>query len=382
MKVAMLCENYYPTLGGIQEHVHNLSRGLHALGVEAHVFTGLPRVQSWRGPQDEPWVHRVGKARRYKVMGTSTTMTLGWDVAKELRSVLHDEGFDLVHVHGPCDAGLPLLFNLTSRLPSVATLHSPMNDHQCARHLLRPYYRWAMRRHRSIISVSEAARAAMSRYVRFDSALIPNGVDVVTMGSGVPLQKYKDGRFNVLMLGRLETRNGPDLMFQALRPLVQQHPEVRLLVAGEEKPSGTRKHEAMVPTDLRHHVEFMGAVFEERPSLFATADLCVLPARAGTFSIIMLEALATGCPVVATPFIRGCHEEAHWKPAYISDEISAASLATTILTAVAEVKSGAAASRIEHGRDVVRAFDWPMVAGRVLQTYQEAVGQARRKTLR
>jgi phosphatidyl-myo-inositol alpha-mannosyltransferase len=377
MKVALLCENYYPTLGGIQEHVYHLAKGLRLLGVDAKVLTGLPTLDKgvWLGPRDEDWVVRVGKSRRYKIMGTSTTLTFGLGVALKLYRTLKSERFDLIHVHGPSDFGLPTILYALSSVPTIATLHSPMNGMAKWRRWVRPFYRWTISRHKSVIAVSEAARIAMSKLVDFESELIPNGVDVAAMSGGTPIAKYRDGRFNILMLGRLEPRNGPDIMFAALSEIVKLHPDVRLLVAGEEKPSGVAQHQAMVPETLRPHVVFLGPVFSERPDVYASADLCVLPARAGTFSIIVLEALAAGVPVVATPFIQACRTEPHWAPVTIADEISVEAFTRSLLDGIQEVKDGRAVDRIALGRQVVQRFDWSRVCKDVLEVYKRTLSK-------
>jgi phosphatidylinositol alpha-mannosyltransferase len=368
VKIGILGENYYPTLGGVQEHIYQLALYLRRTGHDARVITGLPQVDRWRGPQDEPWVMRVGRARRYGVMGTRTTMTFGPGVAWRLRRLLRDERFDLVHVHAPADIGLPMLLYALHRGPIVATLHSPINDASPARRLLAPYYQWVLNRTDQVISVSEAAQAAMSRYARFDSRIVANGVDAAALGSGRPLARFADGRTNILMLGRLEPRNGPDLMFRALPAIVKARPDVRLLVAGEGK-DGTAAHEAMVPADLRDHVVFLGPVFEERPDVYASARLCVVPARSGTFSIIILEALAAGVPVVATPFIHKWETLPHFGPVRVTRDFEPETIAAEVLAALAEDP----ADRRARGQEVARRFDWSAVGAQILSVYEDVL---------
>jgi phosphatidyl-myo-inositol alpha-mannosyltransferase len=368
MKIAYLAENYFPTLGGVQEHIYHLTRHMRRAGHDAQVLTGLPDVNVWRGPPDEGWVRRVGRSRRYSVMGSRTTFTFGPSVLRRLRQLLHDERFDLVHVHAPCDMGLPMLLYPLYRGPVVATLHSPMNDPSPLRWLAAPYYGRVLRRCAAVLSVSEAARAAMARYARFDSQIVPNGVDTAALAAGKPLERFRDGKTNVLMLGRLEPRNGPDIMFQALPRLLARHPNVRLLVAGEGK-NGTAEHEAMVPPEVRERVVFLGAVYEERADVYATADLVVLPARSGSFSIIILEALAAGRPVVSTPFVKGWQGERHFRPVRVAPDFTPGAVADT----VAEALSADPASRIAEGRAVAREFDWSAVAARVAEVYRKVL---------
>jgi phosphatidyl-myo-inositol alpha-mannosyltransferase len=374
MKIAFLAENYFPTLGGIQEHIYHLARSMIERGHEVRVLTGLPQVDVWRGPQDEPWVRRVGRARRYSVMGSRTTFTFGPAVAWRLRKALRQESFDLVHVHAPCDMGLPALLYPLYRGPVVATLHSPMNDTSWLRWLAAPYYQYVLRRCcDAVISVSDAARVAMGRYARFDSRLVPNGVDAAVLSSGKPVPRFLDGFTNILMLGRLEPRNGPDILLAALPRILATRPDVRLLVAGEGR-NGVADYQAMVPPQFRDRVVFLGAVYNERPDIYATARLCVVPARSGSFSIIVLEALAAGVPVVATPFVPGWENERHWKPVRVAPDFSPEGLADTVLDALAEDPG----ARIAQGREVARAFDWKEICRQVEMVYNDVIASRAR----
>jgi phosphatidylinositol alpha-mannosyltransferase len=371
MKIALLGENYFPTLGGIQEHIHHLARQLIARGHTVRVLTGLAPVERWRGPRDEPWVVRLGPARRLSVMGSRTTVTMGPGIAWNLRRALRQGAFDVVHVHGPCDFGLPGLLYALHDGPIVATLHSPMNDTSAARKLIAPYYQYVLgRRCGAVISVSETARVAMGRYAKFESRVIPNGVDSAALAAGKPLPSYADGATNILMLGRLEPRNGPDIMFKALPLVLAARPDVRLLVAGEGK-DGTAAHEAMVPPALRDRVVFLGAVYEERADVYASARLCVVPARSGTFSIIVLEALAAGTPVVATPFVAGWRNEPHFAPVRMCADFTPEAVAAGILAELGEDPS----ARVQAGKAVARSLDWSHVAHKVEDVYAEVLSR-------
>jgi phosphatidylinositol alpha-mannosyltransferase len=369
LRIALLGENYFPTLGGIQEHIYHVAKKLLARGHHVKVLCGMPEIP-WKGPRDEDWVIRVGRSRRVGLMGTRTSVTLGPKVAWNLRQILRRERFDLVHVHGPCDVGLPTLLFASYRGPVVSTLHSPMNGRSRFRRVLTPYYRYVLgRRSDAVICVSEAARAAMARYASFSSTNVPNGVDAAAFGRGRPLPRFQDGRTNILMLGRLEPRNGPDLMLAALPQVLARRPDVRLLVAGEGK-SGTAGYERALPPALRDRVVFLGPVYEERADIYASARLCVVPARAGTFSIIVLEALAAGVPVVATPFVASWKDEPHFAPVRVTQDFAPETLAKAILEALAEDPH----ARIAAGRAVARTFDWEHVVDRIEEVYAHVCG--------
>ena len=375
MKVALLAENYFPTLGGIQEHIHHLALSLLSYGHEVRVLTGSPGACCWKGPRDQDWVMRLGRARLYNALGSRTTVTFGPTVARNLYRALRQEKFDVVHVHGPCDFGLPSLLYQMYRGPLVATLHSPMNCSSPLRRLAAPYYRYVLNRTDAVIAVSEAARNAMSRFASFESRIIPNGVDTAALSMQQPLPQFHDGMINVLMLGRLEPRNGPDIMFAALPRLLARFPKMRLLVAGEGR-DGIASHQAMVPAFARDRVVFLGAVYEERARLYASAQVCVVPARSGTFSIIVLEALAAGVPVVATPFVEGWQNEPHFGPVKVCADFSPDALAAGIEATLEQD----CASRIAGGRKIAAALDWARVGRRVEGVYGEVLDEASRRS--
>jgi glycosyltransferase involved in cell wall biosynthesis len=100
----------------------------------------------------------------------------------------------------------------------------------------------------------------------------------------------------------------------------------------------------------------------------------VVPARSGTFSIIVLEALAAGTPVVATPFVAGWRDEPHFAPVRVCADFSPEAVAAGILAQLDEDPR----ARVAAGQAVARTLDWAGVADKVEAVYQEVL--AGRKT--
>jgi len=367
MKIGLVAENYYPTVGGIQEHVYHLARWLRSNGADVRILTGdtgLPTAACPPGAMDD--VIHVGRALRYPVMGTYSYMTVGPDAVGSLWNVLRREQFDLLHLHGPLDVGVPLLAHALYHGPMVFTLHSCFPDAPWRR-VVAPLYRAALRRAAAIIAVSEATRASVARYADFDSEIIPNGVDIAYWQKGQALDRFRDGWRNLLFVGRLEPRNGIDALFRAFTRIADKAPRVRLIVAGD---GPMRKAcEDAVPARLRDRVVFLGAVNGDRADLFASADLLLLPAQIVGFSILVLEALAAGLPVVASPGQGVRTAGAHWATAIVSADGSPESFADTVLAGLESDNS----ARIRRGFQVVKEYDWSNVAPRVFDVYQRAL---------
>ena len=242
MKIAIIGENYYPTVGGIQEHMYNQAKCLREEGHDACIITGMPIVHRWIGPQDSPWVHRVGNSVRYEVMGTVTNFTIGPQTASHLKKIFKSQQFDVIHVHNPCDFGLPLLAYHLYKGKKVATLHSAFK-HTAGRTIASPYYRKILLKNRKIIAVSELAAASMQRYADFKYEVIPNGVNVANFSQGRKIPGYDDHRKTILFLGRFERRNGLDTLLKALEGVISQYPDCRMLVAGADRDGSTAEYE-------------------------------------------------------------------------------------------------------------------------------------------
>jgi phosphatidylinositol alpha-mannosyltransferase len=369
LKVGIVAENYFPTLGGIQEHIRHLRNFLTKAGVEVTILTGEPTVEKETPlPRDaNDRVHRVGKARMYGTAGSFTQMTLGPGVWLRMRRELQEGGFDLLNIHGPCDFGLPLLALTMFKGPKVLTLHSCFPDAPF-RHRVAPYYRWVFRQARSIVAVSAATRDSMQRYADFDATIVPNGVDVDYWRRGKKNARYLEpGTRNILYLGRLEHRNGPDLLVDAFPEILRAHPDVRLLIAGDGPARADC--EARVAPEARGRVVFLGAVYDERPDLFASSELFLIPARAVGFSIMVLEAFAAGLPVVAVPSLGTDRAGDHWSNVIMSHEATPSSFAQTVIGALEHKQT----DRIARGHTIASEYDWARVCPRVLDVFHGAV---------
>src|SRR5450755_2695215 len=371
LRVGIVAESYYPTLGGIQEYVLHLRNLLCRRGVEVTILTGRPTATAAPGPDDaERGVVRVGRAYTYRTGGTFCQATIGPLTAYNFYRALREGQFDLLNIHGPCDVGLAMLGLAMFRGPKVLTLHNASFPDARWRHRVAPYYRWVFRRAAAVIAVSEATAQSMGRYADFKSTIIPNGVDVAYW-RGRPASRYlRPGMRNLVYLGRLEERNGPDVAIEAFSRIAPALPDVRLLVAGD----GPLRAElqAQVPPDLRSRVEFLGAVYAQRPEILASSSVFLLPARAVGFSIMVLEAFAAGLPVVALPALGTDRAGQHWANVVVAKDNSAAAFADAVIDTLGRDQS----ERIARGRAIAEAFDWTRVGSRILDLFQRVAAPA------
>src|SRR3989442_1791669 len=152
MRIALVAEDYYPQLGGVPEHVHNLALQLNAWGHTAAVVTS--HMGDYR---DAPFVRRVGTSRVIYANGGVSRITTGWRLRRRLEQLFRAGRYDLVHAHG----GFAPLLGLGPRLaagragfPVVAPFNSWFARSLGAR-VLRPPFQKILDRHAATIAVSQ-----------------------------------------------------------------------------------------------------------------------------------------------------------------------------------------------------------------------------------
>jgi phosphatidylinositol alpha-mannosyltransferase len=178
----------------------------------------------------------------------------------------------------------------------VGTFHVSA-DRSSALHLFRgPLARRAERLDLRL-AVSHTSREFVARYLPGPFQIVPNGVDPERFSPEVPpLPELCDGCFNVLFVGRLEPRKGIRNLFRAAALLAGRLPApLRVVLVGEE--GRTR-----FPSDPAYRLDRRGYVPpSELPRYYASCQVFCAPAvRRESFGIILLEAMASGVPVVAT----------------------------------------------------------------------------------
>ncbi len=377
MKVGILCENYFPTLGGEQEHIFNLRRHLESprdgsAPVDVRIIVPHVAYDEWHGPPDDAHVIRPAHSIRVYGEGSASQVTLTPAAYGALRRLFARERFDLLHIHAPVDVGLSAWALWTFDGPIVGTIHSYFT-HTWKRNLLRPWYRYVMGRMTRVIAVSDAAREAMGRYARFESTVIGNGIDCDAFQAGRPLPQFADGMTNILSVARLEPRNGIDLIIDAFALLARDRPALRLLLAGEG-PSRPQyeAQAARLPAPIAARILFLGPVWEERANLYASAHCYALAARKTSFSILLLEALAAGLRVAALPGEGTNRAGDHWSLAEMASSETAAAYADALQRALVP----ASPQYIADARAMARRHDWSVVVPKVRCVYDEALRES------
>ncbi len=371
MRVALVTEYYYPHLGGVTEHVHNLAQQFERLGHPTIVVTSRMRGPARPHDTDDlaadpPFVHRVGTSRTIYSAGSFARVTTGVGLRRRLRELFQSKRIDVVHVHGGLNPTLGLVAPAAAwelGLPVVATFHSWFARSALCRLFRRPLQR-RLDQHAALIAVSQPVVDAHTRYFEGEWEIIPNGVDTdffrTDASSGPPT-----GDPELLFLGRLDPRNGLDTVLAAMPQILARLPGARLTVAGD---GPLRPLYERLARPLGRRVEFVGRVNGNRPAHYARANVYLCPTTKASFGITLLEAMACGTPLVVSD-IAGFRELVDRGPeAVLVPKSDPSAWAATVVDLLGDRRRLAAMGAA--GRRKAEAFAWPRIAGQVLDVYR------------
>lgn len=135
--------------------------------------------------------------------------------------------------------------------------------------------------------------------------LIPNGIDpddYTTVDDAAFRKTYHLGQSPlILFVGRLTEIKGPDLLMNAFHEIADTFSDYHLVLAGPDQGMLPMLKQMANEFGLQDRIHFIGYIGDKFKSMaYHAADLLVIPSRQEAMSIVVLEAGATGTPVLAT----------------------------------------------------------------------------------
>lgn len=362
MRIGLACPYTWDVPGGVQAHVRDLAEALLELGHDVSVITPVDDETTLPA-----YAVDAGRALPVPYNGSVSRILLGPVSTVRVRRWLRDGHFDVLHVHEPTAPSVSLLANMMANGPIVATFHTA-NPRSRMLNTFRPVMQPSFEKLRARIAVSEAARRTIVEHLGADAVLIPNGVAVRSYATAPPLADFPPNGATVAFLGRIdEPRKGLDVLLEALPLVAARVPDIRLLVAG---PGDVEEVAERLPDEVRDRVHFLGLVSEEdkRRVFHSSNAYCAPNTGQESFGIVLLEAMAAGAPVVASDidaFRRVLDNGRAGQLFPVGDPVALAAALTEVLT-----QEERRTELSERGRQVVGAYDWPVVASDIVTVYE------------
>ena len=315
MKVLIATEIYWPWLDGGSIFERALAHGLAARGHDVRVVTvsleGRPHVVA----DGKTQIHRL---RGYRVPGKfgKGGARTSWRPGGAIAKLLDEWRPDVIHSHNPFGIGRASLLCAQKRqIPFVATNHNmPENtlDNLGLLGRLIPggvnrIWQWQMKYLNQANFVTSPTQTAVDLLLAHGLSVphrpISNGVDTKRYRPQNPVGKLREkyhlpSKPTVSYVGRLDGEKRMDVWMKAV-PLIRQQIDAHFLVTGKGTELMKLKRQA-IDLGVAEHVTFTGPVdHDELPGIYRLGNVFAIASPAELQSIVMLEAMASGLPVVA-----------------------------------------------------------------------------------
>lgn len=304
-------------VGGVAQHVSELGAALHRRGHEVHLFVRMGQGQKKYDQIQGVHYHRCPIQIHPDFITEMNNMcnSFIWHLGEVEAST---GPFDIVHGHDwLCAKGVVQAKNNRGRRV-VFTLHSTEYG-RCG----NANYGGRSQRIRSfeaegaycadrVITVSGVlADEVKQQYQVPDWKLrsVRNGVHCerfdVSVDPGEMKRRFSIGPMDptILFVGRLDYQKGPDLLIEAIPSALRNRGDAKFIIVGDGHLRWDLERRAH-QLGVMHAIRFLGAMSSngngDLARVFRSCDAVCVPSRNEPFGIVILEAWASGKPVIAT----------------------------------------------------------------------------------
>lgn len=290
MNILHIYKDYFPVVGGIENHIRLLAEAQAARG---HTVTVLVTSRNSRTHIETLNGVRVIFAARLATL-------LSAPISVALFRCVRNETPDIAHLQFPYPFGEMALYLCGRARGIVLTYQSDIVRQKITGALYRPLMERMLARVDRIIATSPNYVISSPILSRWQSkcVIVPLGIDPTPFERASAEYAPSRDTTHLLFVGKLRYYKGVDVLLDALREL----PRVHLTIVGTGPMEGAWRMRAQ-QLGIAERVRFVGEVSDaELPRYYAACDIFVLPSseRSEAFGIVQLEAMAAGKPVICT----------------------------------------------------------------------------------
>ena len=373
MKIAILVFNFPPKwLGGTEIATYNIAKHLSKRGHEVHVLTTLDKSLPRESKVEGFYVHRIKIPLKIPTIPILQSLLLGI----KFTSVVSQINPDIIHLQGISATWIPF----AKKFKKKYVVWGRGSD---------IYTSWTLKKVTSSIVIKNAGRVlALTQDMKNEMQKIYNSDDlgVIVIPNGIDLKRFENlPRKNireslgiegnekiVLFVGTLKPVKGVSYLIEAMNVV---NNKAKLLLVGD---GGERRNlETFVKkSDLQKYVNFVGKIPNDKvPEYMAASDVFVLPSLSEGFPVVVVEAMASGLPIIATD-VGGLSEIVKdGENGFLVEPKNTNEIAEKILSLL---EADMLRERIsENNREKAREYGWVNIIEKLEKIYYEAIGSSR-----
>lgn len=372
LRIAFVCDFFYPRLGGVEMHLWSLAQQLirkgHKVIVLTHAYGKRKGVRYLPGPLKVYYCPIVKMVDQDALPTFTATFPL-------MRWIFMRERIDIVHAHQATStmANESIVYAGSLGIPTVYTDHSLFSFDDVASIILNRVLQTTLSSVSAVICVSYTCRDNLMLRARLSphkAHVIPNAVDP-TQFTPDPSQRCQE-RIKVVVVSRLVYRKGVDLLVGIIPVICKRLPHVDFIIGGD----GSKRlelQEMVEGHELEERVEFLGSVpHDDVRNVLVRGHVFLNCSLTESFCIAILEAAATGLLVVSTNV--GGVPEVLPSDMVLLSEPNVECLAERLEQAIKRQQEETVDPWDFHQR-VENSYSWSRVADETLLVYRNVMAQ-------
>ena len=361
MKIAILVGLFPPKwLAGTEIATYNLADHLTQRGHEVHVITshdaGLPELSKEKGF----YIHRIAWPKIH-IIGIITFWAKICMIIQKIKP-------DIVHAQS-LPTGIPA-WAAKKHLKIPYVVWGQGSDIYLPGSFIRMVSKTILKNADAVLALTENMKQRMLEICNRDISVVPNGIGLERFNTTSGRKKEGNSK-TIIFVGRLHPVKGVSYLIEAMAIVQREIPDAKLILVGDGVER-SRLEGLSKKLDLNGCIQFVGQVQQERiPTLLQQADLFALPSLSEGFPVVILEAMATGLPIVATNVggIPDILEEG--VDGYLVNAKRPAEVADRMLVLLRNDKLREEIS--VNNREKAKLYTWDIVAGKVEKEYQMVI---------
>jgi glycosyltransferase involved in cell wall biosynthesis len=362
---------FYPSVGGVENHVYYLSKELVNNGNFVKVICANEPQSSNRD------VHAIVVERLaypFKITNTNITFSLPLRILRSHFDVLH------THMPTPWSADWSVLIAKLMKKRAVITIHNDMDKPNFLGKLITKLYLFTVFKLTltfvdKIIIVNpdwensfSSTKKLLTSYKKKIS-VIPNGIDLSLFKKSDRSGVKKNSLLFISVLDKHHKFKGIDYLLDSLKMIKKDFPDIELIIVGEGELKKYYQQKVKM-LGLNDNVRFVGEIKQEGlVSYYNAASIFILPStEIEGFGIVLLEAMACNVPVIATTIAGTSSDIKKYNTGLVVEPKNAEELAKAITTIISNPTL--AKTMGSNGRTLVEEkYDWRKIAKQMERLY-------------
>ena len=312
MNIAMFTNNYFPFIGGVPISISRQAKGLRKLGHEVHVFA--PSYAGHLTESADSYTHRFRLLKYYKTKVFHYAIVNIW--SRRIEREFASRAFDIVHVHHPFWMGKKgLKLGNKYGVPVILTYHTRFDHYY---HYV-PVFKQTFKKiisHRivknfaekcdAVFAPSETSRDYLTSLdIKTPITVLPTGIDFEQFAETPDLSLRESlapsGETLLCSVSRLAREKNIFFMIDCLGYIARNFPDSPfkcVLIGGG--PERAEIEKAISDAGLGEKIILLGNTQpDEIGKYYLISDVFIFSSKSETQGMVLLEAMAGGCPVVA-----------------------------------------------------------------------------------